>query len=122
MIGFSISADTRKLQELIRNHRQEVTDRLDITAFEGERYVKSHMSSNSPSAPGQPPAVVIGNLVGSINVTPDGNLTRNINVGADYGIHLEYGTSKMAARPFMGPMAMWLEGEIPRIWRGILEE
>lgn len=122
MIGFSISADTRKIQELIRNHRQEVEDRLDITAFEGERYAKSNMSTKSPSDPGSPPGVVIGNLVGSINVTPGGAMTRNINVGADYGIHLEYGTSKMAARPFMGPMAMWLEGEIPRIWQGILEE
>lgn len=121
MIGFTISADTRKLQELIRNHRQEVTDRLDITAFEGERYVKMSFGT-SPSAAGDPPGVDTGALRSSINVqSPDAN-TRTVNVGVDYGIHLEYGTSRMSARPFMGPMAMWLEGEIPRIWQGILEE
>lgn len=54
------------------------------------------------SAPGEPPATETGNLVNSIQQE---NIQDGIRVfvGARYGADLEYGTKKMAARPFWRP-------------------
>ena len=59
------------------------------------------------SAPGETPAVDTGNLVNSINTTLDrASATEawaNVGPTVEYGAYLEFGTSKMAARPFMRP-------------------
>jgi hypothetical protein len=119
--SISVKIDKTKLQRAREIAPQEVGRKLSALAFEGERYVKMSFGT-SPSQPGQPPGVDLGILKGSINVENPRPFVRNINVGADYGIHLEYGTSKMAARPFMGPMAMWLEQRIDEIFDGIIED
>ena len=46
-----------------------------------------------------------GYLRSSIQAQPTGALSAIVNCGADYGIYQEYGTSKMAAHPFMVPAA-----------------
>lgn len=54
------------------------------------------------SAPGEPPAADLGNLHNSITVQPNPALLLvQVNAGAKYSAALEYGTRKMAARPFM---------------------
>lgn len=57
------------------------------------------------SAPGEPPASDTGRLVGSIRMdfTRIEELTGVVNARAGYAAHLEYGTSRMAPRPFMRP-------------------
>jgi len=58
----------------------------------------------NPSAPGQPPAVQTGNLFRSIRSVPGvGSVEREVEAGAEYAGFLEYGTSRMAPRPFMEP-------------------
>lgn len=53
------------------------------------------------SAPGQPPATDTGFLARSVSTKYDiPNLTGSVVIGAKYGPFLEYGTSKMAERPF----------------------
>ena len=59
------------------------------------------------SAPGQPPALRSGNLRGSWKTLPEGEMigsgmvfTPGIHSDVIYAPFLEYGTSKMAARPF----------------------
>lgn len=64
----------------------------------GRRY-----GDHTASAPGEAPAIDSGNLAASIQIEPDGDLRAIIVVGAEYGPHLEYGTSRMAARPFLTP-------------------
>ena len=55
------------------------------------------------SAPGEAPASDTGNLVSKIIVKQkDANVT-NVESNANYSAYLEYGTSKMEARPFMLP-------------------
>jgi hypothetical protein len=36
-----------------------------------------------------------------------------------YGVYLEFGTSRMAARPFMMPALVWVSREAQRIARDI---
>ena len=70
------------------------------------------------SAAGEPPATDTGYLVSNIftNIDTDG-LGASVESRAGYSSFLEFGTSKMAARPFMQPA---LEENKPKIRR--LEE
>lgn len=43
-----------------------------------------------------------GRLQGSISASASGEHA-TVSVGADYGIYVEFGTYKMAARPFLAP-------------------
>lgn len=56
------------------------------------------------SQPGKPPAVRTGDLDRSIEVVRiKGSHFKIAVAGAPYALFLEWGTSKMAARPFMRP-------------------
>jgi HK97 gp10 family phage protein len=55
------------------------------------------------SAPGQAPASDTGNLVSKITVKQKSLNVVHVESNADYSAFLEYGTSKMQARPFMFP-------------------
>ena len=58
------------------------------------------------SAAGEPPATDTGFLVNNIIVSmdiADKGLSANVESRADYSQFLEFGTSKMSARPFMQP-------------------
>jgi len=76
----------------------------------GETY-GNHVASTA----GYPPNVDTGALRGSINWTPLGRLRYMIHDGVIYGAFLEFGTSKMAARPFLSPV-------FERWWRRELAE
>ena len=72
--------------------------------LEGE--IKKDISGPSPSAPGEPPGVVSGELRRSmtheVEKTPQG-VTGRVGTNKEYAIPLEFGTSTMAARPFLRP-------------------
>ena len=59
--------------------------------------------THQASAPGEAPATDIGNLVNGIHTKPISKLESHVISSADYSADLEYGTTKMAARPFMTP-------------------
>lgn len=44
-----------------------------------------------------------GNLKSGVHITPAGQFSRIISDACDYGIYHEYGTYKMAARPWLTP-------------------
>ena len=71
--------------------------------------------THTASSAGQPPATDTGFLVNNIvlDIDTDG-LGANVESRADYSSFLEFGTSKMAARPFMQPA---LEENKPKINR-----
>jgi len=75
--------------------------------------VKSHLSAGEvytrgtvkhvASKPGSPPNQDRGTLTRNIRVTMNDDLTADISSNAPYSAALEFGTSNMAARPFMTP-------------------
>lgn len=75
--------------------------------------VKSHLSAGEvytrgtvkhvASKPGSPPNQDRGTLTRNIRVTMNDDLTAGISSNAPYSAALEFGTSNMAARPFMTP-------------------
>jgi HK97 gp10 family phage protein len=56
-----------------------------------------------PSAPGEPPKNDTGTLVAHIETTQVAPLKVEVSSNAPYAVPLEAGTSKMQARPYMGP-------------------
>lgn len=107
--NISVSVDKRKLQEIkARGGKSAARRALGKVAYLVESTAKDSMSGReSPSPPGEPPAVVTGNLRNSIlaKAGSDGSREWWVRVGAEYGVYLEFGTAKMAARPFMRPAA-----------------
>lgn len=61
-----------------------------------DRYVRA-------SAPGQPPAIDLGNLIRSISFKKYQTGAAYAYAGAYYAEDLEFGTDKIAPRPFMLP-------------------
>ncbi len=62
--------------------------------------------SHQASAAGEYPASDTGNLASNINVQiQTGGLSGIVESKANYSSYLEFGTSRMAARPFMFPSA-----------------
>lgn len=82
----------------------------------GVSYIKYNpRRAHTASAAGQPPATDTGFLANNIVLDIDANgLGANVESRADYSTALEFGTSKMAARPFMHPA---LEENKPKIRR-----
>lgn len=69
----------------------------------GETYVHGR-KTHTASAPGEAPASDTGNLAKGIRVKIDKDkAVAQVISHAPYSAHLEFGTSRMAARPFMGP-------------------
>jgi HK97 gp10 family phage protein len=68
-----------------------------------------------PSAPGEPPNENTGTLRRNITVTQVGPLHVRVASNALYSSHLEFGTSKMAARPFMGPAARKVKPQVVKL-------
>lgn len=93
--------------------------------------IHKNWSENSPSAPGQPPAVVTGNLDGSVVIEKQGRSFGGqfasgkdasiwiIKIGAEYAGILEEGSTQMLARPFVLPAVLDTEEELPDYYRDI---
>ena len=65
----------------------------------GKKSLKVHQAS----APGEPPAIDTGALVNSIKAERVGTTDARTFTNNEQAPHLEYGTVKMPARPFMTP-------------------
>ena len=117
------------LPDMIRNNPRLADAAIDAMANDGERIVKQSMQDSPAdgrtyevgtgqvhvaSSPGNPPRVDTGALINSIYVRNAGLARRMIGVGTDYGFILEFGSEKMAARPFMAPMVAQLQQHAAR--------
>ncbi len=118
-IKFSVKIDKVKLEAINRQSPQKASQIVRAMALDGQRDVQQSFGT-SPSAPGDPPGVDTGTLKNSVHVEPLGPLSQRIVTGVDYDVHLEFGTSKMAARPYMGPMAMRLQEHVDDYFKNFI--
>lgn len=116
MSGSQIVVKFNRIPEIIRRSPAQIDQCIHAMALDGERDTKQSFGT-SPSAPGDPPGVDTGALRNSIHVTKIRARHYQIGDGVEYGIHLEYGTRKMGARPFMRPMARRLAKRAPQFFR-----
>lgn len=107
-----------RLPEIAAKLPREVGEIVMKTAFDVQQAAQESMSGpksgrtyrrggkmHQASAPGEAPAVDTGDLANSIKTEQTGPTSAIVGVGAKYGAPLEFGTSRIRKRPFMGPAA-----------------
>lgn len=101
---------TAKLDDLSKQGRARISQAVfvgaDMIATEAALSItKGSISGKShvPSRPGEPPNADTRQLDKSIVAVRTGELQAEVRVNAPYAAALEYGTSRMAARPFLQP-------------------
>jgi len=119
-MSVTIRLDLGKLKDIQRNLPQLVERRVAALAIDGEAYIKLSFGAGV-SSPGMPPGVDTGKLRNSIRAESLGGMNWMIATDAEYGPHLEYGTSKMAARPFMSPALDYMARTAGERFAGVLE-
>lgn len=120
-----VIVDTRKLDNL-RNLPGAIDAMLAKITGDVDADIKESFSTTAPdpSAPGEPPAVQTGRLKNSVKhyqmargrwaVEQDGKI-------APYGIHLEFGTAKMRARPFFRAAIYRAVKRLPKLMKASVE-
>jgi HK97 gp10 family phage protein len=93
---------------------QEVQVEAQLSITRGAVSGKGHI----PSKPGEPPKNDTGVLANNIETTQTGPLTVEVSSNAPYSAALEFGTSKMAERPFMRPAAQAKRARVTELVRG----
>ena len=84
--------------------RADIVQSIQRGPASGVTYKKSNPTrTHTASAPGQPPMSDTGRLANSITFDRLGDLTATVGSALNYAPWLEYGTSRMAARPFFRP-------------------
>jgi hypothetical protein len=78
---------------------QQIQTEAQHLITEGSVSGKNHV----PSLPGEPPNNDTGILKSNIEAVQTAPLRSEVSSNAPYAVPLETGTSKMAARPYMGP-------------------
>ena len=118
-----VTITSNKLKEVARELPEQVGRAIDKTLLEMESDVKRGMgAAGSPSAPGDYPGMDTGTLASSIQTDRKG--TKGVMyTNMEYAPFLEYGTSRMAARPFFTPAARvgktTLDEEVERLAKQI---
>lgn len=114
-------AKANQLLRILANEgRNKAVMLIHESPASGRTYQRGRRT-HTASSPGNPPRTDTGALINSINVEQRGAFSQSINAGTDYAAYLEFGTSTMEARPFMGPMALWLEEQVPIIFDGFIK-
>ena len=109
----SITMLVGRAGNLVRNTAVESINQGAKSGVVYEKY--NPRRTHRASAAGEPPATDTGFLVNNIALKVDvDGLGASVESRADYSTFLEFGTSKMAARPFMQPA---LEENKPKIRR-----
>lgn len=95
IMGKSLLAGAFVLEGIIKKSMQN---------SHGGRTYRRGARTHTASAPGEPPAIDYGALVNSIASEREGNEAM-VFTDQEVGPHLEFGTARMEARPFMRPAA-----------------
>lgn len=117
----SVKLDLKRLEQLERQVPGRADQVVGKIAFDLAADAQANMNTVSPAPAGEPPGIVTGNLKNSIQASKVRQFLWQVVVGASYGIDLEFGTVRMAARPFMRPAINRIVPTIPDEFKAILE-
>lgn len=98
------STARQRMHEAVNEVRNETLDTLSGSRSGRQYKVPGTSRYYTASAPGEPPAQRLGELRQSISTEVGGEagqLIGKVGTDKDYGPMLEYGTRKMAARPWL---------------------
>ena len=125
-------------KKLAKASSKKADEALGALAEEGEQIVKLSMQDSPAdglsyarggrvhiaSSPGNPPRVDTGTLINSILAQRVKLKHHRIVAQAEHAVWQEFGVEEngLAPRPFMGPMALELEGLIPEFFDKFLED
>lgn len=115
--GLKVTLDDHRLRAMPKALERAADNLVGRTAFSIEGIAKAKIMAGNKtgriyrigkvehqaSAPGEPPATDTGALVNSIGSERVKPMLHRVNVHAEYAAYLEYGTSRMAPRPFLQP-------------------
>ena len=104
--------DTTKLNEIMRRMPGTSQQVVQKMAQDSQTEVVNNFSAQSPSPEGDPPGVDTSALKNSIVAEPRGE-GWVLHDGVEYGVHLEYGTMSMGARPFFAPAIERMMNNLP---------
>lgn len=94
---------SREFEELAGAVIEEAADAVKAEAQNSITRGAVSGAGHVPSAPGQPPNEDSGFLRSKISVARTGLLSAEIRSEAEYAAALEFGSSKVAARPYLRP-------------------
>jgi hypothetical protein len=97
--------------ERIRNRiKQQIDDGLDVVAEGSKERIKHSISTPYPPAsqPGEPPHERSGELMRSIQAAAANKGQVSVFSDCPHAVFVEYGTERMAPRPFIGSEAEYL--------------
>lgn len=108
MLGISINYrfDRNILNNKIKAIAEATNEATQQTAIQVLEDIQSNWSVNSPSLPGESPAVDTGELSGSGKILDESVGTHSIYIvgfSAKYAFALEYGKPHLAPRPYIKP-------------------
>ena len=107
-----MTLDTRVLDRLEPQVPGRVNQALKKVSFDWVRVARASMGAGV-SSPGDPPGVDTGALKNSLDAESIGPMTWRLHDGKKYGAPLEYGTAKMAARPWFEPALRQVAESLP---------
>lgn len=94
---------SREFEDLAGAVVYEAADAVRAEAFQSISRSSVSGAGHVPSAPGQPPNRDEGTLQAGLSARRTGLLSAEVRAEAGHSRPLEFGTSKMAARPFLRP-------------------
>ena len=94
---------SREFEDLAGAVVYEAADAVRAEAFQSISRGSVSGAGHVPSAPGQPPNRDSGDLQAGLSARRTGLLSAEVRAEAAHSAPLEFGTSKMAARPFLRP-------------------
>ena len=92
--------------EMVRAVGAAVYESADAIRAEAFRSISAGAVSGAghvPSRPGEPPNRDTGELQSKLKSVPTGPISAEVRSEAEYAAPLEFGTSRMAARPYIRP-------------------
>lgn len=113
-----VKLDTTRLDEIAANLGVRTDKVVSMLANE---VVGNAVDSfgESPSKPGDPPGVDTGALRASVHAEKVKENTYAAMDGVEYGAFLEFGTPRMAARPWLGPAVFKMMQTFSERWKGL---